>query len=499
MGVCYAARRVSTMRRLLATTLVAATAICGLGCQDRTRAKKVLEPFALVPGEPQADSTRPEVLVDPADGGGAFAINVPHQCDVYRQLSVRKVDILWVVDSSGSMAPKQARLAANFFGFISQLVNANPPIDFHIGVVSTDTDDPAVRGGLRPWSQGGLAGSYIACTPQVGGGLLCNTSPASVDGGTSSATAAFNQMSNVGTSGSAHERGLYAAYLALTNPANISTPTDARFIRPDAALYVVVVSDEDDGSCFPLTRQPICTADPGCRCAPDPALGGAGAWGPTTYFTRFLETYKGFGNEDLVALAAIVALEDGPDAGVPSQFGDPNFHAGCCRSLTGAPCPTSGVNDGGFEVAYNGGRYLKVASDTGGVAVDICADDFSGALASLGYRASGLRREFRLSRGPELKVQGGVATGVELYVSPPTAPSCTVDGNCPSGEFCRNKRCASKVPVNTAATTNGASYEKCDGTALRNVVRFDGTAVPESLAQVELCYDVKTDFSNTCP
>jgi hypothetical protein len=484
------------MRALSAWVVVLAA--LGMGCDDRTRAKKVLEQYTLVPGTPTADSARPAVETDPADGGNAFGINVPRQCDLYKQLSVRKVDILWVVDSSGSMAPKQARLAANFFGFINQLVNANPPIDFHIAVASTDTDDNATRGSLRTWNQNGMTGNYIACVPQTAGGLLCNTSP-SVDGGTASATGAFTQMSSVGITGSAQERGLYAAYLALTNPANLSSPTGDQFIRPDAALYVVVVSDEDDASCFPLTDQPICTADPGCRCAPDTALTGVGAWGTTTYFTRFLETFKGFGNEDLVALAAIVALNDGPDAGVPSQFGDPRFHSGCCRPLGAAPCPTTGSNDGGFEVAYFGGRYVKVASDTGGVAVDICATDFSGALANLGYRASGLRREFRLSRGPELKAQGGVAQGLELYIAPAAAPSCTVDGNCPPGQFCRSKKCASRVAVNTATTPNAPAYARCDGTSLRNVVRFDGTAVPESLAQVEVCYDVKTDFSNTCP
>jgi hypothetical protein len=133
------------------------------------------------------------------------------------------------------------------------------------------------------------------------------------------------------------------------------------------------------------------------------------------------------------------------------------------------------------------------------VAVDICSTDFSGALANLGYRASGLRREFRLTRGPELKAMAGVASGVELYIASPNAPTCTVDGNCPAGQFCRSKKCASKVNVNTAATPNAPAYARCDGTSLRNVIRFDGTSVPESLAQVEVCYDVKTDFSNTCP
>lgn len=481
-------------------------------CQDRTRTRAIVEPFVVVPGTPQVDTGGAKVLTDPTMENNNFAINTPRQCDVFQQLSVRKVDILWVVDSSGSMAPKQARLAASFNGFINQLVTANPPIDFHIAVVTTDTDDPAQRGALRPWTLGPRSGDHIACIPQMAGGTLCNTST-TVAGATASAAQAFDQMSLVGTSGSAQERGLLAVYLALTNAANISTPSSEKFIRSDAALYVIVVSDEDDSSCNPLVSQIVCTADPGCRCASDTALSGANAYGSTAYFTRFLETYKGYGNAELVALAAVVALDGDADSGVPSQFGELVQHVGCCRSTSGAPCPKSGTNaalpGSGIEVGYYGSRYLKVAADTGGVAVSICEGDgadagisdagFSGALASLGYAASGLRKEFRLLRGPDLLPMQGKATGVELYVSAPTSAACQVDGNCPAGNFCRSGRCARKLDVNLGQVNNQPQYVKCDGTSLRNVIRFDGTSVPESLSAVEICYDVQATFQNSCP
>ncbi|MBI3183837.1 MAG: hypothetical protein HYZ28_16995 [Myxococcales bacterium] len=487
------------MSRLPRAALLAGATLVAIGCEERGgRTRKVLEPYAVVPGTPQVDTGAPKVLTDPTRETSSFSINVPRQCDLYQQLSVRKVDILWVVDSSGSMAPKQARLAANFNGFISQLVNAKPPIDFHIAVTPTDTDDPATRGALRKWIVGPTTSDFIACTPQPDGTSRCNTNQGA-DGGTSEAVTAFQQMATVGTAGSAQERGLLAAYLALTNPNNLSKPGAERFIRPEAALYVVVVSDEDDSSCHPLVTQSICTADPGCRCAPDAILGGAGAYGSTSYFTRFLETYKGYGQGELVALAAIVALEGTADAGVPSQFGDPNQHAGCCRSASALPCPTGGQNDGGYEIAYFGGRYVKVASDTGGVAVSICDSSFSGALASLGYAASGLRREFRLTRGPDVQPSGGKAAGIQLYVSPPNAANCQVDGNCPAGQFCRSNRCARKLDVDLAATKDAAQYVKCDASAFRNVVRFDGAAVPESLSAVEICYDVQAEFQTSCP
>ncbi|MEN9796513.1 MAG: hypothetical protein RL653_209 [Pseudomonadota bacterium] len=457
------------------------------GCEDRsTRTRRVVEEYAVVPGTPQVEVGTPGVAEEPAGDTSHFRVNTARQCDAYQQLSVRKVDILWVVDDSGSMAPKQARLAANFQGFIQQLVSANPPIDFHIAVASTDTDAADRRGRLRPWTKGPLTGDFIGCEPDVTGATGCNV------GTPADAVAAFQQMVNVGTSGSAVERGLYATYLALEEPSN-SGPD--RFVRPDAALYVVVVSDEDDGSCFPVARQPVCTMDPGCRCAPDAALGGTGAWGSTAWFTRFLETYKGHGREELVAFAAITALQGDPDAGVPSQFGDPSAHVGCCRTTTGEPCPTSGVNDGGFEVAYHGARYLQVAAATGGVSVDICSDDFQGALSALGYAASGLRKEFRLSRAPDLRAGSGA---LEVYVSAPTAANCQVDGNCPQGEACRLGRCARRLPVTTSAAPDGARYVRCENAALRNSVRFDGAAIPESLSAVEICYDVLSENPQSC-
>lgn len=473
---------------------LALIALAVAACDDRTaQTRRVHEDFAVVPGVPQVETGAPGVSTDSTRATDDFRINVPRQCDLFQQLSVRKVDILWVVDSSGSMAPKQQRLRDNFQGFINQLVSAQPPIDFHIAVATTDTDDPATRGKLRPWSVGGKSGDFIACTPDATGTTTtCNAGTGSTD----DAVTAFGQMAQVGTKGSAGEKGLLNAYLVLTNDANLGPD---RFVRPDAALYVVAVSDEDDASCNPMVRQAICTADPGCRCGPEGTLSGAGAYGSTDYFSRFFETYKGYGKQDLVAFAAIVALDGSPDAGVPSQFGDPSQHVGCCRSSDGTPCPKAGSNDGGYEIAYFGSRYVKVASDTGGVAVSICQDDFSGALASLGYAASGLRREFRLTRGPDLKPMGNEATGVELYVSPANAANCQVDGNCPvQGQVCRSGRCANRVPVNLASAPDGAEYVQCDASAFRNVIRFDGKAVPESLSTVEICYDVAPDFQTSC-
>ncbi len=56
--------------------------------------------------------------------------------DTYLQQSASQVDVLWVIDNSGSMAPRQENLAKNFQSFID--VFAKGSIDFRIGVTTTD-------------------------------------------------------------------------------------------------------------------------------------------------------------------------------------------------------------------------------------------------------------------------------------------------------------------------------------------------------------------------
>src|SRR5262249_40734277 len=47
-----------------------------------------------------------------------------------------KVDLLWVVDNSGSMDPLQANMTANFNSFINNFVSKN--FDFHLAVTTSD-------------------------------------------------------------------------------------------------------------------------------------------------------------------------------------------------------------------------------------------------------------------------------------------------------------------------------------------------------------------------
>lgn len=142
--------------------------------------------------------------------------------EVFARSNFAPIDILFVVDNSGSMADNQARLVENFQRFVDQPAIANDEVDFHIGVTTTDTDAEAGR---------------LVGFPAV----LTNDTP--------DLATVFTANATVGTSGSASEAGLEASRLALSEP-NLSG-ANAGFLRDEAALVIIYVSDEEDQS--PLT------------------------------------------------------------------------------------------------------------------------------------------------------------------------------------------------------------------------------------------------------
>lgn len=131
------------------------------------------------------------------------------------------VDVLFVVDNSGSMEDNQDALATAFPTFIDYF-EAAEGILYQIGVVSTDVEDPGHSGKLRE-----------------AGGLRW------LDNGTPNKAALFGQMAMMGTDGSGEEAGRAAVHHAITTEL---TRHNAGFFRPDASLATIVISDENDDS-----------------------------------------------------------------------------------------------------------------------------------------------------------------------------------------------------------------------------------------------------------
>lgn len=147
-----------------------------------------------------------------------------HLTDSFRQRDRATVDILFIVDNSGSMSEEQTSLALNFSDFIS--FTAQLDVDYQIGVTTTDTDS------------GGERGKFVAPIIRNYG------ANASLD-----PIGDFENAVDVGVNGSGSERGLLAMDLALTDPNNIGPgKMNEGFLRDGALLSVVIVSDEEDSS-----------------------------------------------------------------------------------------------------------------------------------------------------------------------------------------------------------------------------------------------------------
>jgi hypothetical protein len=160
----------------------------------------------------------------------------------------RDIDILFVIDNSNSMADEQDSLATNFDRFINVLntIDGGLP-NVHIGVVSTDV-------GAGPYGISRCNGNGDNGLLLDGGGN-CSLSDNWIenvgleDGSrqtnyTNTLSETFACIARVGDQGCGFEQPLEAMRRAL----NGSNAQNDGFLRPDAKLAVILISDEDDCS-----------------------------------------------------------------------------------------------------------------------------------------------------------------------------------------------------------------------------------------------------------
>ncbi|MEQ1723776.1 MAG: hypothetical protein ABL930_11410 [Pseudobdellovibrio sp.] len=165
-------------------------------------------------------------------GGSQFSV-LSTSAQFQQQLTFepRKLDVLFVVDNSGSMSSSQTSLANNFPSFINYFKNRG--YDFKIAVTTSD----AFYGDQFVSSVCSLCNAQQAR-------FRSGTSPKIyvIDNTTSSLETVFAQNVNVGTTGSGDERAFSSFKAALNSSLNTG------FRRSGAYLSVIIVSDEDDFS-----------------------------------------------------------------------------------------------------------------------------------------------------------------------------------------------------------------------------------------------------------
>ena len=248
--------------------------------------------------------------------------------DLFFQEARDEVDILFVVDNSESMEAEQERLARRFDVFIEYMDEVETLMDFHLGVVTTDlSDDNPDRGKLLG-------------TPYV----LTRDTLDYVD--------KFKERVQVGIDGWGMEKGLEASLVALSEPM-VSDANDG-FMRDDAMLVLIYVSDEND-------------------CSDRGAL-------PSEDYC-YLPAYQ----DDLVAVSEYVSsfreIKNDPELVLAFSIVGPQDTTYCEDTLPGT-------------------RYHDMAESTGGTVGSICSEDFGSIMDDLGLSVTGIRSAFPLTYRP---------------------------------------------------------------------------------------------------
>lgn len=162
--------------------------------------------------------TPPVVVIPPVITEPVVILN--DRSEIFTQNTGKNgdVDILWVIDDSGSMADEQDALGKNFQSFINQFLEKD--IDFKMAI--TTTDGTSTRNGK-------MVGDSSQLTR------------ASAKGNKTAFINNFTKWVKVGTSGSGVEQGLKTSTAFMDRYAS-------SFLRPDAFLVLVYLSDEEDQS-----------------------------------------------------------------------------------------------------------------------------------------------------------------------------------------------------------------------------------------------------------
>jgi hypothetical protein len=313
-----------------------------------------------------------------------------------------EIDLLFVIDDSGSTRDKQTVFAANFPRFVQALdaFEKGRP-NLHIGVVSTSVDlgrdlggcpHPATasNGLLQNRPSGSCAspsGRFIVDAAAPGGGRTTNYSGDLDD--------ALSCVAQLGSEGCGFEAPLEAMKRALDG----SRPENAGFLRKSAYLAVVFLVDEDDASigdpafwdggtptsdfrAQPLLAyqcdQPISPTNPGvytgCRAIDEER--GVPILTPTARYHEFLSALKPDGK----AIVAVIGGDPKPQIEV-----GPLVLAGRRQELALQPSCSATIN-GNPSIARPAIRLADFASQFGdhGLFRTVCQPDYSQTLADIG-------------------------------------------------------------------------------------------------------------------
>lgn len=257
--------------------------------------------------QPPPTTGQPSTSSDSADASATDVIKLDTPDGVtqgYETASLDEcpsVDILFVIDNSGSMADNQDSLIASFPGFVTgvqqKLAGAK---SYHIGVVTSSPygDNGACWDlGSLITKTGGPESSKATCGPFTSGGNYLDDTEPGLGG-------KFACIGKVGAGGDDDEKPIRSMLSALDPALNAPGQCNAGFARPDSLLVIVLITDEDD------------VAD-GCT-TPDECMTYGSGGEPEDWYAELL-SYRGGIDDNIVVLSLLGRKLDNPCAAVPAS------------------------------------------------------------------------------------------------------------------------------------------------------------------------------------
>jgi len=384
----------------------------------------------------------------------------------------QEVDILFVIDNSGSMAGEQRQLAESFGSFVDAL-DVKIPHGYRIALVTTGMKSRAGDGvgedDLGCPACDRFNGVSRSCVNETGETGLLQSRLGANTGSADDPTFDFSDpepgcrvitaenktcffdcatqrgVVMVGTNGCGYERGLSAMKRALSSHAK-------GFLRKEATLAVILVSDEDDcGEPGDVTENLAAGGDICYYAAKgiDPSgnvdyvVEGKGRrpyrLTPVREYFDFLMELKDY-RRDMIKFAAIVGVQDPGNPAATTAEAIAFRQQGAAWEIEPA-CATAGCA-GQYCSASPGTRYVELAGMFGlgdnGFVATICQTQFTDTLLKIAEIIP-CPREFALSeplRDPALAsilINGEPVPRTSCAVSGALFP-CDEASDCPQGE-----------------------------------------------------------------
>jgi hypothetical protein len=188
--------------------------------------------------------------------------------NVFQETVNRDIDILFMVDNSLSMQPLIAKLTQNFPAFMQVLEQPPGLPNVHIAVVSSDMG-AGQWSGIPQCAIGGDGGSFhfdVGAGTTEPGGMICTTTGlqanqhfiSNINGNANYDTTigiekVFGCIASLGDKGCGFEHQLQSVVRALNADGQGLPANNTDFLRKQAYLAIILLTNEDDCSAPPDT------------------------------------------------------------------------------------------------------------------------------------------------------------------------------------------------------------------------------------------------------